>query len=599
MKNVSFADDTYHNRYAPDRKHNKGNKKFKPLKKVCARCGTTKGTLEIHHKDGNRNNNARSNLEYLCRSCHRKLHAKLNGGKGSLNSVQIYTSASRIIENPNSPESEAIAKQHQNSDLMHVEFILCHADKNSNLDEFTADDLRNAAPTAINKPVNWEHSNNNIGVIYASKFVDVKNLTDAEKEYYKEIDPLKKDFVVCQAAIWEYKNPIEAKKMRDRQKNGNLFFSMENQFGAASCSVCHETFNSVFEYCDHLLTRRQTGIASRIFIDSNFVGAGVTQGPADVYAKSIALASLVEDDKIMNSLMNTNFIKSMNLKKTLFSNLLTAQANITISKKANIPDEYNNNLSELPDEAFADAINRIFPIDSIENLFSSAEKIFNSDCEFYNNEEKIFLVKKIIESAKAFNIDINEFLYEDDKGGTEDMTIDKNSAEFKEAVAAELNDRLKEIENGSKLAQLEQEITDNSEIIEGLKLSMAEKEKEKDAIAKELEEYKKNIELQKTAEARYETLIEKGFEFKDNLDFVKESIARLNNDSFDQFLSILNEVSENAKASVETNKDESKGTKKEDPVEESNKTAIASKVDNENEKNESGIDLGLKQILDL
>lgn len=592
--NVTFADDTYHNRFAIDRKHNKGNKKFKPLKRICAKCSTTKGTLEIHHKDGNRNNNARSNLEYLCKSCHRKLHAKLNGGKGSLNSVNIYTSASRIIENPQSPASEAIAKQHQNSDLMYVEFILCHADKNSNADEFTKEDLKNAAPTAINKPINWEHTNNNIGVIFASKFIDVDNLTDSEKTYYQDIDPLKKDFVVCQAAIWEYKNPVEARKMRDRQKEGKLFFSMENQFGLASCSICKQTFTSVFEYCDHLLTRRQTGIASRIFINSNFVGAGVTPNPADVYAKSIALASIVEDDKTMNLLMNTNIIKSMNIKKTLLSNLLTAQADISINKKANIPDEYINQLSDLPDEAFADTINKLFPINSVDNFLTSAEKVFNNDLNFYDNEEKVFIVKKIIESAKAFNLDINEFLY-DDKGGTEDMNIDKNSAEFKEALAAELNSRLKDIENGSKLKELEQVVAENSDIIEGLQEAMADKEKEKEAIAKELEEYKESIKLQNVAEARYDILIEKGFDFEDNKDVVKAGIARLNDDSFNTFLSILNEVSKNAKASV-TKED---GNTKEDPVKESQKTAIASKVEDDNKETESSIDAGLKLMLGL
>jgi len=52
------------------------NDKFKEivLKYVgnsCKECGS-KENLEIHHIDGNRNNNKFNNLERLCRKCHRK-----------------------------------------------------------------------------------------------------------------------------------------------------------------------------------------------------------------------------------------------------------------------------------------------------------------------------------------------------------------------------------------------------------------------------------------------------------------------------------------------------------------------------------------------
>lgn len=46
----------------------------------CQRCGTvaplknTKGSFSIHHKDGNKNNQSLENLEFLCSSCHSKLH---------------------------------------------------------------------------------------------------------------------------------------------------------------------------------------------------------------------------------------------------------------------------------------------------------------------------------------------------------------------------------------------------------------------------------------------------------------------------------------------------------------------------------------------
>lgn len=39
--------------------------------KKCSQCGGTKN-LMVHHKDGNRKNNDKSNLQTLCWSCHEK-----------------------------------------------------------------------------------------------------------------------------------------------------------------------------------------------------------------------------------------------------------------------------------------------------------------------------------------------------------------------------------------------------------------------------------------------------------------------------------------------------------------------------------------------
>lgn len=41
--------------------------------KVCEVCGSTRN-VDIHHKDGNHQNNDESNLMLVCRSCHNKIH---------------------------------------------------------------------------------------------------------------------------------------------------------------------------------------------------------------------------------------------------------------------------------------------------------------------------------------------------------------------------------------------------------------------------------------------------------------------------------------------------------------------------------------------
>lgn len=40
----------------------------------CEECGSPGPYLGVHHKDGNRQNNEKENLETLCASCHAKLH---------------------------------------------------------------------------------------------------------------------------------------------------------------------------------------------------------------------------------------------------------------------------------------------------------------------------------------------------------------------------------------------------------------------------------------------------------------------------------------------------------------------------------------------
>jgi len=44
---------------------------------ICKRCGSTlKPDLVIHHKDGDRANNKKDNLQILCFNCHRIIHGK-------------------------------------------------------------------------------------------------------------------------------------------------------------------------------------------------------------------------------------------------------------------------------------------------------------------------------------------------------------------------------------------------------------------------------------------------------------------------------------------------------------------------------------------
>lgn len=273
--------DTYHNRFAPDRKHNKGSKKYKPLAKKCAKCGTTSGQLDIDHKDGNRKNNNRSNLRYLCRSCHRKMHAKRNGGKGSMNSIELLSKGT--IFEPSDQDKALAGEMFHNSDLMHVKFELCHVGANKNHDGFILDEMKAGFKTAVFKPLNWEHSTENIGVIYDSELVEPEEGAA---------------YILAKAKIWKHKHPERARAMAERFGDNNLYFSMETYFQKAKCSICDEEFASSDDYCDHLNNRMQASAGQDIIrnlLGLNFVGAGVVKNPADIKAVGLALATMKQD----------------------------------------------------------------------------------------------------------------------------------------------------------------------------------------------------------------------------------------------------------------------------------------------------------------
>jgi len=47
-------------------------------KTKCTKCDYDKhkGSLHVHHIDGDHNNNSKENLEVLCANCHAELHHK-------------------------------------------------------------------------------------------------------------------------------------------------------------------------------------------------------------------------------------------------------------------------------------------------------------------------------------------------------------------------------------------------------------------------------------------------------------------------------------------------------------------------------------------
>jgi hypothetical protein len=466
----------------------------------------------------------------LCRSCHRKLH----DGKGQ----EIISSAARVIEDPQTDASKAIAKDHKNSDLMHVEFILCHATVNANKDTFTSEDLGESATTAVNKPLNWEHRDKNIGVIYEGKFIKIDGIAEADKEYFSKIDPLEHDFVVCRAAVWSYKYPEEANIMKDRAEKGTLFFSMENKFEKATCSICNETFTSFFNYCDHLLGRRNIEGAQRIFVNSNFVGAGVVKNPADKFAGMLAMANTESKLILSGIIFVVGNINGIDIQKHLIPFIVGEKMEI---KKRSVSE----NFPELPDEAFADEVNREFPIDNSENITQSLQLFFSGID--YDPEEKLIILERLANAANEYDIDIKAFAK---TGGIKPMSVDTNSKEFNEAVSQAVDAKLKELESDDRVKGLESDLAAAKKITVDLETKITELEKAKADTLAEYEKFKGEIEVEKQTNARFEQLTQAGITLK-NPDAVKASLKTMTEDNFKIYFDSLKEVVEAAKLTPE------------------------------------------------
>ena len=63
---------------------------------ICFICGTNKKII-VHHIDGNPRNNVVTNLQPLCRSCHRSYHAAKNRNFRPLEEVRLERNAKRAI----------------------------------------------------------------------------------------------------------------------------------------------------------------------------------------------------------------------------------------------------------------------------------------------------------------------------------------------------------------------------------------------------------------------------------------------------------------------------------------------------------------------
>jgi hypothetical protein len=205
-----------------------------------------------------------------------------------------------IVDKPDTEASDVIASAHKQKDLMYVKFELCHANVNRNKDEFLPEDLKSAYQTAVAKPITWEHTNEIIGHIYESEYVE------APTQASSDVDT-NTDKIVCSGVIYKYRFPTRAREMKSRFEEDKAFFSMETYFEKAECSECGEQFHPDGPYCEHLKNRfNGNSKASRRLRTPHFAGAGSVKRPADD-AKMLTIASHKTFDIPLIEMLGTRF----------------------------------------------------------------------------------------------------------------------------------------------------------------------------------------------------------------------------------------------------------------------------------------------------
>lgn len=423
----------------------------------------------------------------------------------------------------------AIAEDSLNKDLLGVKFILCHEGVNLNLDGFYGEELQKSYASIVNKPINWEHSKENIGTITTAYLLDPSKL----REYLDQVEKLgiaelaigeTRKFVLCEGVIWKDKHPERAMQMLDSFSKGQLFFSMENWFDYAQCSVCGSKFSGL-PYCEHLTNRHKTGQAVRYFLDFIFTGAGKVGRPGDPGARGVSFASKVDYKTFLSELD----------EKDLFLNTKDREgfANLVENQLYSYSDCPCESLDNVPTETDAEKMLWLFVCkDKNRELFDKAISSLVGDNEMsgktYTEEEVQKLVNESVSKAVADHI----------KSGEQD-------SKFKEIL-----------EKNKELANLNKELTEKIE----------SNKTETDKIAKALEEKEKFITDMKEEKRKDEEFASRISVLEtEGIPFDKEKIKKLiYGMSEDSFVSCKESLSLAAKTKKEEKKEEMKEEKKSD-----------------------------------
>lgn len=259
-------------------------------------------------------------------------------------------------------------------DVINIRFTLVYEGVNNNNDMFTASELKRSYKTLIHKAINWEHTDENIGVITEASYIPRTDSTPAH--------------IQCEGTIWAWKYPDRAEAIIKAAELGEMGLGEGAELGMSM-----ECFFKDYEF---VVIDDGKSIARKLK-DVVFGGAGVVASPAEKKARLLAVASN----------------RSMLIKgKELFA--------------------------ELPDSSFALPSLRMFPIDSREHTLSSLDyfgEVASLLEDEISNAQIIEAHSRLISSARSFGlheVDSHSCFVCESEGGLGDMGKKKKIANASE-----------------------------------------------------------------------------------------------------------------------------------------------------------------------
>lgn len=165
-----------------------------------------------------------------------------------------------ILEQITEPINLVVAQEESGEVLRFRNAILVVAETNRNQDTISEEGISEICTTLPGRPIDWDHSfRENVGFFSGATPVKVGETWGASTE----------------GIIWADRFPEAAEGVR----NGTLHLSIEARADTAECSICGGVFKEVAEYCQHLLSKIQSG-ANRILKGLKAVGGALTEKPA-------------------------------------------------------------------------------------------------------------------------------------------------------------------------------------------------------------------------------------------------------------------------------------------------------------------------------
>lgn len=226
---------------------------------------------------------------------------------------------------------------------------------------------------------------------------------------------------------------------------------------------------------------------------------------------------------------------------------------MTINKiKAELLSKYyKDEYDDLDDSSFADATNRLFPLDNLHHVEDSLELLKNPELlGAYSPQEQLLICDRVLAEASKNEIDLSDFTKEllikgekEGEGG-QNMTREEmiNSPEFKEAVEAAVKERLTQNDTQKELVNLKDELAKANEKVTNLSNELQAKSDEVAKAQSDFEAYKGSVEKEKVAQTRWADLQAKGFEFKDSAEAVKKMLPELSGEAYDNYVKMLTEA---------------------------------------------------------